>query len=149
ELFQMAKIDHLRTYINVPQTISRYLQPGQKAIVQVQEIPERSFDGLVTNVAGALDPTTRTRQTEVHIDNLDHTLLPGMYCQVKITVDRPEPWVRIPGPALVPLDDGMNVVVVRDGKAHFQKVIIGRDFGDEVEIKAGVKDGDVVAVSPP
>jgi RND family efflux transporter MFP subunit len=149
ELFQLAKIEHLRTYVNVPQTVARYLQAGQKAVVQVPEFPERNFEGVVTNVAGGLDPTTRTRQTEIHIENLDHTLLPGMYCQVKITIARPESWVRIPGPALVPLDDGMNVVVVHDNKAHFQKVAIGRDFGDEVEIKAGINDGDVVAVSPP
>jgi RND family efflux transporter MFP subunit len=149
QLFEMAQIEHLRIYIDVPQTISMFLEPGQKAEIHVTEYPGRTFPGLVSNVSGALDQNTRTRQTEVRIENKDHALLPGMYAQVKIQVQRPDKWVSIPGPSLIPLDNGMNVVVVQNNKAHFQKVVIGRDFGDTVEIRAGLNDNDIVVVSPP
>ncbi|HEY9870680.1 MAG TPA: efflux RND transporter periplasmic adaptor subunit [Candidatus Obscuribacterales bacterium] len=149
ELFQLAKIDRLRIYVNVPQTFARYLNPGQKAEIHVPEYPERTFTGVVSNVAGALDPETRTRQTEVRIDNKDHALLPGMYAQVQITTRRADTWVRVPSTTLVPRPDGMYVVTVNDGKAHYQKVAIGRDFGDEVELRAGIAQGDTIVVSPP
>lgn len=148
ELFQMAKINTLRIYVNVPQTIARYIRAGQLAEVFVPEFPERIFTGRITNVAGALDPNTRTRQTEVRIDNRDHALLPGMYAQVKITALRDDPWMRIPGTCLVPRQNGMYAVIVNDKKVHYQQVGIGRDFGDEIEIKSGLHNNDVVVVSP-
>jgi len=149
ELFQMAKLDKLRIYVDVPQHLSRYLEPGQDAEVLVSQYPERVFRGKVTNVSGALDPQTRTRQTEVKIDNPDHVLLPGMYAQVKLTAHRPENWVRVPSNAVIPHGTDLEVVVVKNGRAHYQNVVLGRDFGDELEIKAGLANNDTVVVSPP
>jgi RND family efflux transporter MFP subunit len=148
ELFQMAKLDMLRIYVEVPQALSRYLEPGQMAELSVTGFPERTFKGTVTNVSGALDPQTRTRQTEVKIANPDHALLPGMYAQVKLTVHRPETWIRVPSDAVIPHGADLEVVVVKDGKAHYQKVVLGRDFGDELEIKAGLEGGETVVLSP-
>lgn len=149
ELFQLAKIDTLRIYVNVPQTFARFLSSGQHAEVFVPEMPDKIFVGTVTNIAGALDPSTRTRQTEVRIDNKGHELLPGMYAQVRVTIKRDEEWITVPGTALVPKTDGMYVVVLKDECAKFVKVEIGRDFGDEVEIRRGLAGGETVVLSPP
>jgi RND family efflux transporter MFP subunit len=149
ELFQLAKIDDLRIYINVPQTTAGYLRTGIKAAVVVPELPERKFEGEVTNISGGLDQETRTRQTEIHIDNRDHALLPGMYAKIHLSLERSEPWLQIDSNAVVPRDNTTEVVVVSDGTAHYRKIVIGRDFGDTVEVRAGLKLGDVVVVSPP
>lgn len=148
ELYQMAKIDRLRIYVSVPQRVARYLKTGMTADVLVSEYPDRKFTGVVTNVSGALDPNTRTRQTEIRIDNRDEALLPGMYAQVRITALRDAPWIRVPGTTLVSRPQGQFVVVVRDGKAEYQPITIGRDFGDEVEIKTGLKGDERVVISP-
>jgi RND family efflux transporter MFP subunit len=148
ELYQMAKIDALRIYVSVPQRIARYLATGMTADVLVPEFPERKFIGTVTNVSGALDPNTRTRQTEIKIENKDHTLLPGMYAEIKLGTLRQEPWIRIPGTTVVTRTDGLFVVMVQDGKVHYQPITIGRDYGDEVEIRIGLKGGETVVVSP-
>jgi RND family efflux transporter MFP subunit len=148
ELFQMAKIDKLRIYISVPQRISRYLKPGLIADILVQEYPDRTFKGKVTNVSGALDVNTRTRQTEVQIDNPDEALLPGMYATVRLTGVREAPWIRVPGTTIVIRPDGQYVVVVDNDKAHYQKVDIGRDFGSEVEIRTGLQGKEQVVISP-
>ncbi len=148
ELFQMAKLDIMRIYVHIPQSVSRYLATGQPAELYISGYPDRVFRGTVTNVAGALDQQTRTRQTEVKIANPDHALLPGMYAQVKVTAQRPEPWVRVPSNAVIPRGNDLEVVVVKDGKAHYQKVVLGRDFGDEMEIKAGLKGNETVIISP-
>lgn len=148
ELFQMAKIDNLRIYVAVPQRVARYLRPGMEAQILVPEYPERNFIGEVTNISGGLDPNTRTRQTEIKIKNKDHSLLPGMYAQVRLTTLREAPWIRVPGTTLVVRPDGQFVVVVKDGKAHYQPITIGRDYGDEVEIRKGLQGKEQVVVSP-
>lgn len=148
ELFQLAKIEKLRIYVGVPQRIARYLAAGQTAEVDVPEFPERKFVGRVTNVSGALDPNTRTRQTEIQMDNPDGALLPGMYAEVRFTTLRETPWIRIPGTTIITRTDGLYVAQVKGGKVHFQQITVGRDFGDEIEVRVGLKDGDEVIVSP-
>lgn len=148
ELFQMGKLDRLRIYVSVPQRLARYLKAGQTAQLLVPEFPDRNFNAIVTNVSGALDPNTRTRQTEIQMDNPDHALLPGMYAEVRITGLHETPWLRVAGTCLVAKTDGQYVVIIKDGKAHFQKVQIGRDYGSEVEIKSGIEENDIVIVSP-
>lgn len=148
-LFSMANIDTLRIYINVPQAISRFLKAGQVTDVSVPELAGKVFPGHITNVSGALDPQTRTRQTEIRIPNPDHALYPGMYAQVKLTVERAEDWVIVPGTALVPQADGMKVVVVVNGKAAYRPVVLGRQLGDDVEVKTGLTGDERVIISPP
>lgn len=114
----------------------------------VQEYPERKFVGKVTNVSGALDPNTRTRQTEIQIDNPDHVLLPGMYAEIRMTDVRDTPWIRVPGTTIVTKANGLFVVVVKDGKAHYQQIQLGRDFGNEVEVRTGLDGNEEVIVSP-
>jgi multidrug efflux system membrane fusion protein len=148
ELFQMAKIDTVRIYVNAPQRVARYLRSGLDALVNVPEYPEKKFIGKVTNVSNGLDPNTRTRQTEIRIANPQHQLLPGMYAEVTMTDLRESPWIRVPGTTIVTKNDGLYVVIVQNGKAHYQKVDEGRDFGDEVEIRTGLQGGEKIVVSP-
>lgn len=148
ELYQMAKIDALRIYVSVPQRIARYLKTGMVANVNVPEYPERKFEGSVTNVSGALDPNTRTRQTEIKIENKDHALLPGMYAEITISTLRDQDWVRVPGTTVVTRTDGLYVAIVQDGRVHYQPITLGRDYGDEVEVRLGLKGGETVVVSP-
>jgi RND family efflux transporter MFP subunit len=148
ELFQLAKIDRLRIYVSVPQRIARYMHTGVLADVIVPEFPERKFIGKVTNTSGGLDPSTRTRQTEIQIDNADHALLPGMYAEIKLSGARDGNWIKVPGTTIVTRPNGQYVIVVKDGKAVYKAVTIGRDYGDAVEIRVGLNDGDHVVISP-
>ena len=148
ELYQLAKIDRVRIYVNAPQRVARYLHTAMHAKVMVPEYPERDFIGTVCNVSGGLDPNTRTRQTEIQIDNPQHLLLPGMYAEVRMTGVRETPWIRVPGTTIVTKANGLFVVVVKDGKAHYQVVHLGRDFGDVVEVQTGLNGGDKVVISP-
>ncbi|MDQ5966653.1 MAG: Efflux transporter periplasmic adaptor subunit [Cyanobacteriota bacterium erpe_2018_sw_39hr_WHONDRS-SW48-000098_B_bin.30] len=148
ELFQLAKIDRLRIYVNAPQRVARYLKKGMVAQVMVPEYPDGNYKGVVTNISGGLDPNTRTRQTEIQIDNKDHALLPGMYAEVILTGSREEKWITVPGTTIVTRPEGQYLLIAKDGKAHYQQVTIGRDFGSEVEIRTGLSGNEHVAVSP-
>jgi len=147
-LFQIARIDTLRIYINVPQTFSSSIKPGRKVEITVREFPEDKFTGLVARTTNALDPVSRTLLAEVRIANPNYQLLPGMYATAKISVALAEPPIRIPATALIIRADGPQVVTVtRDQRAHFQKVVIARDYGHELDISSGVEPGDTLVVN--
>jgi multidrug efflux pump subunit AcrA (membrane-fusion protein) len=147
-LFQIARIDTLRIYISVPQTYASSIKPGQETSIQIREFPQQTFSGRVARTASALDPASRTLLTEVHIPNRDSRLLPGMYATVKFSVEAAEPPVRIPARALVVNAEGPQVVTVTgEQRAHYQKVVIGRDYGDELDLISGLKPGATIIVN--
>jgi multidrug efflux pump subunit AcrA (membrane-fusion protein) len=147
-LFQLARIDTLRIFISVPQSFASTVKPGQKATISVRELPDKTFTGRVVRTTTALDPGSRTLLTEVRTSNPDYQLLPGMYATVNFGVQSPEPPVRIPATALIIRAEGPQVAVV-DGnqKVHYEKVIIGRDYGNQLDIISGLEAGATVIVN--
>jgi RND family efflux transporter MFP subunit len=148
-LFRIAQISSLRTYVNVPQANAGEVRAGQQARLTVPNLPGRQFSGTVERTAGALDPASRTLLVEVHMPNPDGALLPGMYARVALTGSRIEEALRIPSDALIVRGAGTQVAVLRDGRIiHLQKVEVGRDYGDTLEVTGGLSEGDIVVSNP-
>lgn len=148
-LFRIARLDSIRTYINVPQTYAAAITPGLIAEVEVRELPQNRFEGRVTRTTSALDPASRTLPTEVLIGNGEGRLLPGMYVQIRFSVPRAVRPVLIPAGALVTRAEGARVIVIRpDGTTHYQPVEVGRDYGSRLEITDGLNAGEMVVTSP-
>jgi RND family efflux transporter MFP subunit len=148
-LFTLMKSDVLRIQLYVPQDEAFGVAPGVEAVIRVPEIPGRDFPGQVTRIANALQPGTRTLQTEIDVPNPDHILSPGIYCNVELKIPRRTPSLIVPSEAIVFNRDGLNVAVVENGVARIHRVTVVRDFGTTVEVNAGVKDGDQVILNPP
>jgi RND family efflux transporter MFP subunit len=148
-LFRIAQMDTLRTYINVPQSNASFIRPGQTATLQVSNLPGRIFTGAVARTANSLDPGSRTMLVEVHVANRDGALLPGMYAQVSLSNTRQHPPLLLPSDALVVRPEGTLVAVVNgDHTVHLQKIQVGRDYGDRMEVLSGLQEGDAVIPSP-
>jgi RND family efflux transporter MFP subunit len=148
-LFRIAQTGTLRTYVNVPQTNASFIRPGQAAQLSVTNLPGRHFTGTVARTANALDPTSRTMLVEIQVPNADGALLPGMYAQVDLSTARAAPPLLVPGDALIVRADGTQVAVVRpDHTVHMQKIEIGRDYGDRLEVLTGLREGDTIIPNP-
>jgi len=146
ELFTLAQVDVLRIFVFVPQSYAPDIKVDQTADVSVRELPGRVFQGTVARTAGAIDATSRTLLTEVHVPNPDGLLLSGSYATVRFKVQRPNPSLLVPQSALLIDASGVRVAVVNaDGTLHYQPVQIGRDFGNDVEVLSGVETTDVLA----
>ena len=148
-MFTLTKSDVLRMRLYVPQDAAIGVKPGVDAVVRVPEIPDHVFAGKVARIADALDPATRTLQTEIDVPNTDGELSPGIYCTVELEVPRRTPRLIVPAAAIVFDRDGLHVLVVEDGAAHSRKITEVRDLGTEVEVSDGVKQGDQVILTPP
>jgi multidrug efflux pump subunit AcrA (membrane-fusion protein) len=114
------------------------------------EFPGRTFPATVATTAEAMDPTARTLLVELQVDNGKHELLPGGYTEVHLSVAPPDSAVRLPVNALLFRSEGLRVAKV-DGDNHIvlAPVTLGRDFGTEVEVLAGVSPDEAVVLNPP
>jgi len=148
-LFRIAQTDHLRTYLNVPQSDAAAVRVGQAATIEIPDLPGRKFPATVSRTANALDPSSRTLLVEVQAANPRGELLPGMYAQVDLNVPHANAAAVIPSSTLVVRSDGPQVAVVGpDGVVHFQHIVLGRDMGDQLEVLSGVEEGQQLAVNP-
>jgi len=150
ELFHIAAIHTLRVYINVPQQFSPAAKSGLPATLTLQEFPGRKFKGTLVRTANAIDLATRTLLVEVDVDNPTGELLPGAFAEVHLAVPSGAPTFILPVSALIFRAQGLQVGVVRDGKrAELANIILGRDFGSEVEVVSGLQADDQVIINPP
>ena len=148
QLFKIEQTAGLRAYVQVPQNFAPAIRRGMAADYLVPEFAGRAFKGRVVRDAGALDPSTRTLLTEVLIPNPRGELRPGSYAQVKFYLPRTAPGVIIPANALVPGGTDSRVVTVQDGKIHYQPIVTGRDFGNQLEVSQGLKGGELLVLNP-
>jgi RND family efflux transporter MFP subunit len=148
-LFRIAQTDKLRTYINVPQTSASSVRVGQPAALTVSNLPGRVFHGNVARTANALDPANRTMLVEVAVPNPDGALFPGSFAEVTLSASRTNLPLAVPASAILFRTDGAQVAVVQpDNTLHLQKIVVGRDYGDRVEILQGVDDGATILAAP-
>ena len=148
-LFTMIHSNVIRVQTYVPQDQSFGLTAGVEGVIRVPQMPRRGFPGKVTRVAGALAPGTRTLLAEIDVPNPDGTLSAGTYCTVELQIPRKTPSLIVPAGAIIFNQQGLQAAVVQDGVAHMHQIRILRDFGREVELSEGVKEGDQVILSPP
>jgi RND family efflux transporter MFP subunit len=122
---------------------------GQVARLSVSNLPGRNFAGAVARTANSLDPASRTLLVEVHVPNPDGALLPGMYARVDLISASSNVPLRIPSDALIIRGEGTTVAVVReDHTIHLQKIEVGRDYGDRLEVMNGLREGQTIVPNP-
>jgi RND family efflux transporter MFP subunit len=149
QLFRVARTSPLRIYVNVSQEFAQLVRIGVEGYLTVPEFPGRTFPAHVTNVAGAVDPTSRSLQTQLQIPNETDELLPGAYAEVSLRLNGDRGLVTIPSNAWLFQRDGATVGVVHpDGKVEIRKVTIHLNLGDKLEISHGLSDSDQVIVNP-
>ena len=148
-LLTLVQTDTLRVMLNVPQSAAARVRRGMSARVLVRDAGDSAVTGTVVRTAGAIDPTTRTLLTEVHVPNRSRKLLPGMYAQVQFAVPSTGASLRIPAIALIVRGDGTQVARVKDNAVELVPVTLGRDFGTTLEVLDGVQAGDALIVNPP
>jgi len=81
-LFEIAQIDTLRVFVNVPQAYTANVTVGLPVRVTVRGQLMQPVKATVTRTASALDPGTRTLLTQVDIPNPSHRMLSGMFVNV-------------------------------------------------------------------
>jgi len=149
ELFHMSAIRKLRVYVNVPQQYSASARPGLPAAITLPEFPGRRFNGMLVRTANSIDLASRTLLVEVDVDNPTGELLPGAYAEVHFQIPNATRALILPVSSLIFRSQGLQVGTVENGHAVLKNITLGRDFGNEVEVIAGLNPTDKVIVNPP
>lgn len=135
--------------MNVPEQYSQAAKPGLTADLTLAEFPGKKFQGKLVRTANAINYQTRTLIVEIDVDNPGGELLSGAYTEVHLKVDGQGSSYLLPVSSLIFRSQGLQVAVVKDGKAVLTPVTPGRDFGAQIEIASGLTGGESVISNPP
>src|SRR6202035_1973908 len=149
DLFHIAQPGKLRVYVNVPEEYSQGIKTGMTAELALAEFPGRRFQGKLVRTADAINMTTRTLLIEVDVDNPTGTLLTGSYAEVHLKVPTQASTFLLPVNTLIFRTEGLQVGIVKDGSVTLKTVTPGHDFGNRIEIVAGLNASDQIIINPP
>jgi len=149
-LFHISATNRLRVYVNVPEEYERAAANGSTATLTLAEFPGRTFSGTIVRNSNSIDPASRTLLVEVDVNNEKGELLPGAYVSVHLNLaGSGTSAMTVPINTVLFRSEGLRAAVVRDGKALLVPVQVGRDFGDSLEIVAGLRPNEDMIVNPP
>lgn len=154
ELFDVAKVDNLRLYVHVPQSYSSRIRPGMTADLTVPEYPGRTFKSQLTTTSNAVSDNSGTLLVELAVNNANGALQPGDYAQVTFDLANAQTVgassLQVPASALLFRKEGLQVAIVDSAnRVRLQKVSVGADLGQAVEVTAGLSPTDRIIDNPP
>jgi len=146
-LVKLSQDDRFRLVIPVPESYVRYIKIGDTAQVSVPAL-SRTYTGTIARFSVDVKEDTRTMHTEVDIYNTDHKLIPGLYAEATLALDRKENAIAVPLQAVSQNGDQAVVdVVTPSGKIEPRNLSLGNQTPRDAEVLAGLRDGEMVVVS--
>ncbi|MDH3266710.1 MAG: efflux RND transporter periplasmic adaptor subunit, partial [Gammaproteobacteria bacterium] len=126
EIMSVARLDRVWVHAEVFERQSAWVRPGQEAIVELDYLPGKQWQGTVDYVYPELDAKTRTLKVRIRFENEGEVLRPNMFARVTLFATETEPVVHIPREALI-RGGSVNRVVLALGEGRFrsQPVEIG------------------------
>jgi RND family efflux transporter MFP subunit len=147
-LVRLSENSLLRLILPVPESAVPTVHIGQQVEVNVPTM-KRSFPGRVARFSDKVNVATRTMDTEVDVPNTDLIVIPGMYAEVHLTLDQRNRVLTIPISAVdlgTDTSSAQVVVITPDNRVEVRKVQLGLETATRVEVKSGLKEGDMVVI---
>ena len=149
-LFEVSDLHRVRIYVQVPQSFTAGLAPGMKATFEMPQYPGVQFDATLSHISKAINSNSHSMQVELQADNAAGKFFGGSYCNVHFELPVDPNLVKIPSTALVTGNQGTQVAILdSNDKVVLKNVQLGRDFGDSVEVVAGLSPSDRIINNPP
>ncbi|MGA9544980.1 MAG: efflux RND transporter periplasmic adaptor subunit [Candidatus Sulfotelmatobacter sp.] len=146
-IVRLSEDDLFRLVIPVPESYVRYIRIGDHVDVHVPSL-DRTFPGTVARFSVDVREDTRTMHTEVDVENPQRVLLPGLYADAKLSLDRKNDVPTVPVQALTHERDKTTVLVVnQNGELEDRVVQLGLQTASDAEIVSGLNEGEQVVVS--
>ncbi|RZV98549.1 MAG: efflux RND transporter periplasmic adaptor subunit, partial [Rhodobacteraceae bacterium] len=148
EVMAIAELDRVWVLAEVFERQAGWVQPGQRAEVELDYLPGERWQGTVDYVYPELDPMTRTLKVRLRFDNAEQVLRPNMFARVTVFGTETESVVHVPREALIRGGKVDRVVLaLGEGRYRAQPVDIGIESGERIEIRRGVARGDQIVTS--
>jgi RND family efflux transporter MFP subunit len=146
----------LEIEVDVNESYIARVKPGQKVDAVLDAYPDWHIGSTVRTVIPTADRQRATVKVRISLERLEPRILPDMGVKVAFLAEETAGGQAAAAPrALIPQtavrDEGASKIVylVRNNRAERRAVSLGGTRGTDVEVTAGVAEGDAVVVKGP
>ena len=146
-LVKLSQDDLYRLVIPVPESYVKFVHLGDPVSVNVPSL-SRTFPGKVARFSVDVREETRTMHTEVDVPNPSGMLLPGLYAEATLTLEKKDDAIAVPLQA-VDQDNNQTSVDVVDSsnKIEVRRIVLGIQTATDAEVLSGLQEGETVVAS--
>jgi RND family efflux transporter MFP subunit len=146
-LVRLSQDDLFRLVIPVPESYVKYIRNGDPVEVRVPSLGKKVW-GQIARTSLDVAADTRTMHAEVDVPNPWHVLMPGLYADAVLTLERKESALALPLQAVNQANGEATVFLVDSGNIlQERKINLGIQTAADAEIVSGLNEGDRVVVS--
>jgi RND family efflux transporter MFP subunit len=147
KMFDIVDVSRLKLAVSVPEMQVVNLKEGDKVRVTSSVFPEVNYEGRVSFIAAKGDNTLNYPVEMEVTNNTGKPLRAGMYGTAHFEMKDAIPAILVPRTAFVGGVNSNQVYVLDNNTAKIRKVVAGRIYGDKVEIREGLNEGEIVITS--
>jgi RND family efflux transporter MFP subunit len=152
-LARLSENTLLRLILPVPESVVSQIHVGQQVEVRVSAL-NRTFPGKIARFDEKVQSSTRTMNTEVDVPNPTLVLIPGMYAEVNLTLERHRQALAIPVSAVDSDPEeaqstqrqGRVMLLTKANRLEARRISVGMETANHVEVLAGLEKGDMVVI---
>jgi membrane fusion protein (multidrug efflux system) len=134
----------IKLEFRIPEVFLSEVAIGQTVDVKVDAFRGEPFSGEVYAIAPEVETSGRSFLVRAQIANDDNRLVPGLFAQVELVLERKEGALLIPEAALMPAGDKQYVYRIDNGTAMRTEVVTGKRQQDMVEVLTGLEAEQLV-----
>jgi HlyD family secretion protein len=156
DLINLPTTSLMKAKVNIHETSLEKIHKGLPAVITVDALPGKKFLGHIESIAPLPDamsmwmnPDLKIYPTDIYLDDGDGGLRTGMSCKAEIIIAQYEDAVYVPVQAVLRVGGKPTVFVVKDGSIEERQVEVGLDDNNVIRIVSGLKEGEVVLMTPP
>jgi cobalt-zinc-cadmium efflux system membrane fusion protein len=145
QAFTISDLSTVWVLANVYQADLAYVRNGDDVVVETDAYPDK-FHGRISYVSPALDPSTRTLQARILVDNPGEKLKRDMYCTVTVTAGVLSNVIAVPNSSVLRDDNNQPFVYIATGANQFGRrdVDLGQSQNGQTQITKGISVGERV-----
>ncbi len=145
ELFKLVNLNSLYLKAFVLETESSILNPGMRVRIKFLSFPGKVFYGKIRAISPELSEEEETLPVYITLRNPGY-LRAGMRAEAEIEYKTLENVIKVPREAVIIRSERPLVFVVENNTAIWRYIEMGEQNSEEVEVKSGVDEGELVIV---
>ena len=145
QAFIISDMSSVWVLANVYQGDMAAVHVGDQVTVQTDSYPDK-FQGKISFMSPALDPTTRTLQARIVVENPGEKLKNNMYVTATVNAGVAQNAIAVPDASVLRDDENQPFVYVATGSNQFGRRAgeIGQSESGKTQILKGLNSGDKV-----
>lgn len=148
-VMSVVRVNPLKVTSEIPEKMAPWIETGQPVQLHVDAYPDKTITGKVSRISPAVNTSTRAFPFEALVPNAEGLLKPGTFARVHIESAKIDRVLTVPYSAIQYRYGVNRVFVVEGDHVAARELKVGERIGDRIEVVAGVKPGDTVAVTEP